>query len=547
MKPKILVIGLDAATMDLIEPWVGQGSLPALAQLMQDGAASRLLSTPNMHSASAWTSILTGLNPGRHGLFVFSDRDVTTGKQVFFKGGDRSGEVITSYLDRQGLTSGLLNVPMTYPAECRAGGFAVSGLDAPSLNEAAFCPPSLRDELLSRFPSYCFSPPGLGDLMRAGRLDRAIDAWLDLIEAQTAVAVYLLGTHPVDFFMTVYTASDWAGHNLWKYQDPANAEYDPTAANLLREGLLTVYRALDRAIGALVPLVDPTGHVYVISDHGMGSHTGASYRLAEWLEVHGYLMRRTGLPGKATVIGGAKNALRRILPGSLRSSLKARLGSSVAERFKSAEKDIFYSSIDWRRTTAYSEAGRHVININLKGRNREGSVPRDGYSKVCDRLIGDLEGWTDNEGRRVVERVVRRADAYHGPFVGRASDLFVHWNGAACVGPPPDEIRGRGYWWNGDHRPEGILIAKGPGIRARADYGTPTVYDFLPTVLHFAGLAVPAGLDGRLIEGLCSREFSAANPVKIEETEAASRSGDDTLSEPEQELVERKLRDLGYL
>src|SRR5262252_625825 len=102
MKPKILVIGLDAATFDLIEPWSARGALPALSQLMQQGTRARMRSTPNMHSASAWTSILTGLNPGRHGLFVFSDRDFATGKQVFFKGGDRQGDLLTRHLARHG-------------------------------------------------------------------------------------------------------------------------------------------------------------------------------------------------------------------------------------------------------------------------------------------------------------------------------------------------------------------------------------------------------------------------------------------------------------
>src|SRR5260370_1050043 len=123
MKPRILVIGLDAATFDLIEPWAEEGALPSLSRLMQEGTRSRLASTPNMHSASAWTSILTGLNPGRHGLFVFSDRDFESGRHVFFKGGDRTGETIAGYLNRSGLRTGFLNVPMTCPAECGPGGF----------------------------------------------------------------------------------------------------------------------------------------------------------------------------------------------------------------------------------------------------------------------------------------------------------------------------------------------------------------------------------------------------------------------------------------
>src|SRR6185369_5188514 len=157
----------------------------------------RLTSTPNMHSASAWTSILTGLNPGRHGLFVFSDRDFATGKQVFFKGGDRTGELISAHLSRHGFTSGFLNVPMTYPAGCEAGGFMVSGLDAPSLNERAFSPPELRVELLNRFPKYHFAPRGLGELMREGRVNAAIEEWTKLIDIQTAAAEYLITNRPV--------------------------------------------------------------------------------------------------------------------------------------------------------------------------------------------------------------------------------------------------------------------------------------------------------------------------------------------------------------
>src|SRR5262249_1938280 len=178
---KILVIGLDAATMDLVEPWAAAGHLPSIARLMSEGTSSRLLSTPNMHSASAWTSILSGVNPGRHGLFVFSDRDFATGKQFFFKGGDRKCEIITPLLSRYGMTSGLLNVPMTYPAQCDARGFAISGLDAPSLNEQAFCPRELRAALLDRFQDYRFTPPGLGDVMSAGRIDEALDSWMQLI------------------------------------------------------------------------------------------------------------------------------------------------------------------------------------------------------------------------------------------------------------------------------------------------------------------------------------------------------------------------------
>lgn len=533
---KILVIGLDAATMDLVEPWAAAGHLPTISRLMHEGVSTRLLSTPNMHSASAWTSILTGLNPGRHGLFVFSDRDFATGKQVFFKGGDRAGELISSHLSRHRLTSGFLNVPMTYPAQSEAGGFMVSGLDAPSLNEHAFRPNELRAELLSRFPNYRFSPQGLGDLMRAGRLDDAIAAWMELIETQTVAAEYLIATRPVDFFMTVYTASDWAGHNLWKDAEDSSGE----------NALLEIYRALDRAIERLLNHASAETQVYVISDHGMGPHTGASYHLAEWLEARGFMVRGRS-QGRHSIISAGRKAARSILPVSVRERVKAGIGEDRVGRLQAAEKDSFYSGIDWGRTEAYTEPGRHVININLEGRNGGGTVPPSNYADACSRIIDELSRWTDDHGRKVVDHVARRDEVYSGPFTERASDLYVYWNAAAHFGDPPREVRDRGFWWSGDHRPEGILICKGPGLSSTAHAASPTVCDLVPTMMYAAGLPVPDHLDGQVICELFGGEFLASRPVKTDSGISPSRADRVELNAAEEQMVEEKLRGLGYL
>jgi len=535
MTPKFLVIGLDAATMDLIEPWADAGHLPALARLMSQGTSARLLSTPNMHSASAWTSILTGLNPGRHGLFVFSDRDFETGKQVFFKGGDRTGELLSKHLSRNGLTSGFLNVPMTYPAACEPGGFMVSGLDAPSLNEKAFCPPELRDELFARFPNYRYAPDGLVELMKAGRIKEAIAEWLNLIEIQTTAAECLLTERPVDFFMTVFTASDWAGHNLWNQTESAS------------NALLEIYRALDVAVGRLLEHTNDASHVYLISDHGMGRHTGASYRLAQWLEEKAYMARRDSSKARSAVIDAGRKAARGLLPLSLRERVKAGIGQERVEKLQAAEKDSFYASIDWERTRAYTEPGRHVININLQDRNASGIVPRAQYDEVCSRIIGDLKHWTDSKGNKVVDHVARREDVYSGPFAERASDLYVYWNPSAAAGAPPDEVRARGFWWTGDHQPEGILICRGPGIRQNAKIDSPTVYDFFPTIAFAAGLPVPDGLDGRVIKSAFDDQFLAAHPIRVESQAAAADADRFKLSADEEALVEEKLRGLGYI
>jgi predicted AlkP superfamily phosphohydrolase/phosphomutase len=543
---KILVIGLDAATMELIEPWAAAGHLPALARLMNEGASGRLISTPNMHSASAWTSILTGLNPGRHGLFVFSDRNFATGRQEFFKGGDRTGHTVGDYLAQHGLTSGFLNVPMTYPANSQPGSYMISGLDAPALNESAFCPATLRDEVFSRFPDYAFTPTGLGDLMKAGRIRDAISAWLRLTETQTAVAEYLIEAHPTDFFMTVFTASDWAGHNVWRHAaaPPQNAMSDSLQ---LQDVLRSIYESLDAAVARLLAYADERTHIFVISDHGMGRHSGASYHLADWLDAHGFMARHTAATPHTSLLNAGRRAAKNLLPVSVKEKIKSRLGGERVKALQAAEKDAFYDSIDWSRSRAYTEPGRHVININLAGRNPRGIVARDDYDSVCAEIIAALSEWRDAHGAAVVERGARRDEVYAGPFVERASDLYIYWNPQAVLGEPPPEVKARGFWWSGDHRLEGILIARGPGSAPGARLDAPVVYDLLPTVMYAAGLPVPGGLDGRVIEQAFSPAHLAANPLRFATDLHDASSEHGKLSAAEEELIEEKLRSLGYL
>ena len=530
---RVLVIGLDAATMDLVKPWAAAGHLPALARLTAEGVSAPFLSTPNMHSASAWTSILTGLNPGRHGLFVFSDRDFATNRQLFFKGGDREGLLVSSHLAAHGLSAGFLNVPMTYPAECCEGGFMISGLDAPALNEKAFCPAGLRREMFDRFPDYSFAPAGLGEMMKAGRIDEAIQAWLKLIEMQSEVAHYLIESRPVDFFMTVFTASDWAGHNLWRPERAAH--------------LLSIYQKLDQAVASLLTGACEQTQVYLISDHGMGPHTGASYHLASWLESKGYMTRLKKSRAGASLMSAGRRAAKKIVPSSVKERIKSRVSDERIKRLQAEEKDSFYSSIDWEKTMAYTEPGRHVININLAGRNLYGNVATADYKKLCSRIIRDLETWIDEQGRRVVERVAHREDVYKGPFVERASDLYVYWNAQADLGLPPKEVRARGFWWSGDHRPEGIMICKGPGIKSGVSLESAAVCDFVPTVMYLAGLPVPEDLDGRVIEEACTAQFLASHLRRVEPGRASGAKAQTDLSESEEKLVEEKLRGLGYM
>src|SRR5205085_3438979 len=108
-------------------------------------------------------------------------------------------------------------------------------------------------------------------------------------------------------------------------------------------------------------------------------------------------------------------------------------------------------------------------------------------------------------------------------------------------------VRARGFWWSGDHRLEGILIARGPGIEPGARLSAPVVYDLLPTLMYAAGLPVPGDLDGHVILQAFNEAHVAANPPRLDRAARDAEGERGALTEAEEEMIEEKLRALGYL
>ena len=114
---KLLLVALDGATLDLVAPWMEEGHLPALRGLLERGAGGILRSTVPWTTPTAFASLATGTNPGKHGVYDFGrliGRDYSA--FVPTNGADVRGRTLWSLLNEAGLTCGLVNMPMTYPA-----------------------------------------------------------------------------------------------------------------------------------------------------------------------------------------------------------------------------------------------------------------------------------------------------------------------------------------------------------------------------------------------------------------------------------------------
>ena len=177
---KVLVIGMDGATFDLIDPWIKEGKLPVLERCIKQGTRSPLLSTPLSNSAQAWSSFITGKNPGKHGIYDFFETLPDSYGVRFLNASFRSGKSIWRLVSEAGKKVGIINVPITYPAE-EVNGFLIPGLDSPGTEGNFAYPRGLMEEINEHSGEYIVEA-GIWGYIRRGKPDIALEKLLEMTE-----------------------------------------------------------------------------------------------------------------------------------------------------------------------------------------------------------------------------------------------------------------------------------------------------------------------------------------------------------------------------
>ena len=77
---RVLLLGLDGMTYSVLEPAFEAGHMPVFQRLLERGASGVLTSTVPPYTPPGWTSIFTGVNPGKHGIFGFTLGNVQSSK-----------------------------------------------------------------------------------------------------------------------------------------------------------------------------------------------------------------------------------------------------------------------------------------------------------------------------------------------------------------------------------------------------------------------------------------------------------------------------------
>ena len=570
--PKVLIIGVDGATFDLIKPWVEEGKLPTFKNLLDEGVHGDLISTIPPVTAPAWTSLMTGKNPGKHGLYHFIEPQPGSYEMRYTNARSRLAKTVWEIMCAHGLKVGVINVPMTYPPE-PVNGFMISGMDAPENSSAITYPPNLYEELKNKFGIVSPQIRYLGFLSNNKRRDSILGSLEEADHHYQKVTEYLLKKYPVDVAMVVFTSVDTAQHFFWQYMDKNHPRYDPSGGGEFQDAILHVCQRIDKIIGEITEKLSDETSIFIVSDHGFNPTSGRYIYLNQFLAEIGLLKLKENSQENKFMKGFVKRAIKKfdgVIRGTLTSPQKAQLARFFPKlRAKWEHQFTGFSNIDWKNTKAYCNeilTFPSSIWINLKGQRPHGIVkPGKEYDDLIEWLTRKIYEIKDPEtGKQLVTRVHGKEKIYSGPFLNQAPDLtLAWWDGITFLGKLSFQKNGSGSHvefngdrplqggdWGGSHSIRGITVLKGKSFHKGIELKRAEIIDFAPTLLYLLGIPIPGDMDGRVLHEAFKTDFNVParfSNSKHGNSESIGSIKENTYSDEEEAKVEDRLRGLGYL
>ena len=536
---KTVFLGFDGLDPAVTERMMAEGKLPNFAKLRAMGGYSRLRTTFPALSPVAWSTFATGVNPGRHNIFDFLNRDLrtylpelssakVTRTSVEMR---RKSETFWKILGRYGISSTILRVPITFPPE-KFNGRLLSAMCTPDLrgsqgdhshfqaSEGRLVGPA--DESLPFqavggvleiqgqrhvLPVGGYTPwirlkfrSARGIVRFLQRSDGSLYATPVQIDPENPAlpishpgyyAMYLaklLGT-----FSTLGMAEDTHALNEGAIDQAA---FLLQAADIQKEREAMFFDALGKLRhGVLACVFDTTDRV----QHMCFGQTDVIENLYRDMDrIVGRTLAQID-PGTAIFVLSDHGfcGFRR---GVNLNTWLLRDGYLVLN----GESGDYFAGVDWSRTRAYT-FGLGGLYLNLKGREALGIVdPTDAdrlRAELCTRLSG-LQDGTDT----AINEVWQSRNLYSGPYLEAAPDLIVGYaegyrtSWAAAVGRvSPDVFEDNAKPWCGDHCVDPRLV---PGVLfsnrpiAATD---PGIEDMAATALKLFGVARPTWMEGRAV------------------------------------------------
>ena len=488
---KIIVIGLDGATWDVLMPLVEKNKLPTFKKLLENGSYGSLESTIPPVTGPSWLAFSTSKNPGRLGVYDFLIKgDDLRLKPIYSK--CYRGHSVWDYLSNKGFKVGVVTFPALYPPY-EINGFMISGMGA--FTEKITYPQELKEEIDNvsdgfelvvnyHEPQYDNMKLFLEDLNR-------------LTDKQFKVVLHLLKKKDWNLFIYVLSATDWIQHRMWKHIDKSHPLYDKKISPKYAKEFEKYFQKID---GFLDKLMNFDANLLIISDHGFGPQY-QGFNLLKWLENKGYLVRKQNKAGLEVEI---KTKLRQVLASINRLfKLRKYLPNNLVTRINDALKVSanIADLIDYDRSVAYCLGhsiafGAIYINPNIKN--------SDKYEKIKEKITSDLKNLSNDIGKPIKVTVYEPENIYKGDKVHLAPNIIPAINDYRCLvlenfDNPLFEERPYSNRHSGFHRLNGIIIAYGKDMKKGYKIENAKIYDITSTILHMFGLPIHNEMDGKVL------------------------------------------------
>jgi predicted AlkP superfamily phosphohydrolase/phosphomutase len=446
--------------------------LPNFEKLLREGSYSDLHSVYPYVTAPAWTTIFSGVNPGKHGIFEMFD----VREDKIFPSNMRATDVpfLWDYLTWAGKRSLVVGVPFIFPAPKINGNF-VTGRFSPRLS----CYP---EELASKFD---FSGFNYDDLSMEEKTEKIVKEGADKLsqrilldlEKRTATMMQLVDSSEWDVVILVDGLPDDLLHI--SYGDEREIDQ--------------MYLKLDHFLGLILQRMKSEDSLLVFSDHGFCKVENVFF-INEWLLKKGFIdlhetrfskfLMSLGISWDSFSVNGFTSRVFRFFlehfPWAAKK-IKDRFRSSMV--FDGAEKlQAKVSAFSINEPLAWLRISKNYL---------------DGIG--VESLEADLAELRSNG---VLKNVFRPDQIYFGSYVSQAPGQIlvegssgcsidaIRWNRRKLLGKPLLTKKGV-------HKREGILLTYG---NIKTDNQTlARIQDLVPTVLETMKLPLPLTLDGKAL------------------------------------------------
>ena len=511
---KILVVGLDGATNNLIESLLAKNKLPFFQKLKQNGLFGELKAPLPINSASSWASFFTGKNPGKHNIYDYLSHKNTPNSPSLISRQSIKAKTIWNITESYPIKSIYFNVPiLTEPQPLN--GYMASGFITPKDKPYAY-PDTFQDELSRQNYQPDCGPNGYSDL------EQHFNKLIEGFENQATIFQNKIKSFSWNIAFASFNVLDRVQKLYWDDADKIEQ----------------IYSIIDQRLGEIFSTVGKDTYLFVFSTHGYSS-VNRKFFVNEWLHENNFLKYNIStnktmitdadelvfnhekddsslITDILTKYGITKNNIRSILPESVNDVLKKAVPQPLKKLFHKE-----YLEIEWKKTRAYFISENiQGININLKGREFNGIVePGFEYENLREQIISELYNLKDPYSfENVIDDAYKKEDIFHGKNLEDAPDIIIVSHKNRYVLDPNKRTAKLVIGSANDDSPvsaqrdrNGILFLNGPGVSQNSNNVDIHITDLMPTILALLGIDYVDNLDGKVISQISGAVVNEVN------------------------------------